>query len=434
VLDKVNNNKTLRKYVITAHTIIACMVVLSYTALINIYFVNGLDEGNFQDLHLEAKSFSQAYNNNKQPNIPNSIHFKGYINWQTLPEHIKKYFPELEFASQLQMHSKRLNLKGLPMSWPEQVIFVLAKPFNDGNTFYLTRHIDIETYQALSKNNIKNMFKLTWPLALLFLIIMHLYVHFILKRTMRPLHHLGTWVDNLTLNNVTDPIPDFEFNELKKIALQQQKAMLRISEVLDKEQAFLRHASHELRTPISVVKSNAQLMERREDNPKNLSSIARIKRAALNMQHMTETLLWLSREDENEKLIISDINISDMIKQLLEDNQYLLDGKTIELTYELHDVSLKLAPTPCRLILNNIIRNAFQYTAQGSINIHFEKKILVIENINTGKAEFESENSDYGYGLGLQLVDKIIDKMHWPYENKKISGGRKVTINFNDQF
>ena len=71
-----NNNKTLRKYVITAHSIIACMVVLIYTALINFYFINGLDEGNFQDFHLEAKSFTQAYNNNQQPDIPNSIHFK----------------------------------------------------------------------------------------------------------------------------------------------------------------------------------------------------------------------------------------------------------------------------------------------------------------------------------------------------------------------
>jgi signal transduction histidine kinase len=425
-----NNNKTLRKYVITAHTIIACLVVLSYTALINIYFVNGLDEGNFQDLHLEAKSFSQAYNNDKQPEIPNSIHFKGYINWQTVPNWVKQYFPELQYASHTQMLSERLNIEGHPMSWPEQVIFVLAQPLNDGKIFYLTRKIDVGTYQVLSQNNIKNMVKLTWPLALLFLIIMQLFVHFLLKRTMRPLHQLGIWVDNLTLDNVTDPIPDFEFNELKKIALLQQKAMLRISDVLDKEQAFLRHASHELRTPISVVKSNAQLMERRETNPKNHTSIARIKRAALNMQHMTETLLWLSREDENEKLIISDINIADMIKQLLEDNQYLLQGKTVALNFEIDELTLKLAPTPCRLILNNIIRNAFQYTAEGKINIHFENQVLVIENINIGKTEFDSENSDYGYGLGLQLVDKIINKMHWHYENKQISGGRKVTINF----
>ncbi|PAJ73542.1 hypothetical protein CJF42_15205 [Pseudoalteromonas sp. NBT06-2] len=425
-----NNNKTLRKYVITAHTIIAFMVVLSYTALINIYFVNGLDEGNFQDLHLEAKSFSKAYNNKQQPDIPNSIHFKGYISWKIVPDWVKQYFPDLETVTRTQMLSKRLNLKGHMISWPEQVIFVLAQPLNDGKTFYLTRKIDIETYQDLSKNNIKNMIKLIWPVALLFLIIMHLFIHFLLKRTMRPLHQLGIWVDHLTLDNVTDPIPDFEFKELKHIANQQQKAMLRISEVLDKEQSFLRHASHELRTPIAVVKSNVQLMERRETDPKSRTSIARIKRAALNMQHMTETLLWLSREDKNEKLIISDINITDMIKQLIEDNQYLLQGKTISLQYDIDDVSLKLAPTPFRLILNNIIRNAFQYTIEGTIHLSFKNQILIIENINTGKAEFDKENSDYGYGLGLQLVDKIISKMRWQYENKQISGGRKVAINF----
>jgi len=425
-----NNNKTLRKYVITAHTLIACLVVLSYTALINIYFVNGLDEGNFQDLHLEAKSFSQAYNNKQQPDIPNSIHFKGYINWQTVPDWVKLHFPDLKYASQTQMFSERINLEGHIMSWPEQVIFVLAQPLNDGNIFYLTREIDIDTYQTLSKNNIKNMIKLTWPVALLFLIIMQLFVHFLLKRTMRPLHQLGIWVDHLTLDNVTDPIPDFEFKELKHIANQQQKAMLRISEVLDKEQAFLRHASHELRTPIAVVKSNVQLMERRATDDKNLNSIARIKRAALNMQHMTETLLWLSREDENEKLIISDINIADMIKQLIEDNQYLLQGKTVSLNCDIDEVSLKLAPTPCRLILNNLIRNAFQYTVEGTIDLNFKNQILIIENINIAKDEFDHCDTDYGYGLGLQLVDKIINKMHWQYDNRQISGGRKVTIQF----
>lgn len=429
-----NNNKTLRKYVITAHSIIACLIVISYTALINIYFVNGLDEGNFQDLHLEANSFSQAYSNDKQPDIPNSIHFKGYINWQTVPDWVKQHFPELQYVSHTQMLSKRLNLEGHVISWPEQVIFVLAKPLNDGNIFYLTRLIDIDTYQALSQNNIKNMVKLTWPLALLFLIIMQLFVHLLLKRTMRPLHQLAIWIDNLTLDNVTAPIPDFEFNELKHIALQQQKAMLRISDVLDKEQAFLRHASHELRTPISVVKSNAQLMERRETNPKNRTSIARIKRAALNMQHMTETLLWLSREDDNDKLIITELNIADMLKQLIEDNEYLLQGKTVAVKCDINDISLRLAPTPCRLILNNLIRNAFQYTAAGTVDFNFKNQILIIENTNIGKAEFDKDSSDYGYGLGLQLVDKIIRKMNWQYENKQILGGRKVTIDFRQLF
>ena len=123
-----------------------------------------------------------------------------------------------------------------------------------------------------------------------------------------------------------------------------------------------------------------------------------------------------------------------MMEILLEDNQYLLQGKIIELNFEIDELILKLAPTPCRLILNNIIRNAFQYTAQGNINIYFESKVLIIENINTGNTEFESENSDYGYGLGLQLVDKIIDKMHWSYENKPVSGGRKVSIDFSASF
>ena len=92
---------------------------------------------------------------------------------------------------------------------------LLIQKSNTSDIVTRLQEIDIHTYQALSKYNSKSMFKLTRPLALLFLIIMHLYVHFILRRTMRPLHHLGIWIDNLTLKNVTDPIPNFEFDELK---------------------------------------------------------------------------------------------------------------------------------------------------------------------------------------------------------------------------
>ncbi|SFC61733.1 sensor histidine kinase [Pseudoalteromonas denitrificans] len=428
-----SKNKTLKRYILKVDFIVASVIILSYTILINIYFMFGLDEGNYQDLHLEAISFSQAYNKHLAPKLPKSIHFNGYLNWQTLPDWAQKQFPELAQVTQTQMSNVKLKPEGNLIAWPEQVIFILAKPLNDGKTFYLIRKIDIETYQALSKRSIKNMFKLTWPLALLFLIMMHLSVHVLLKRTMKPLFRLGTWIDDLTLENVSDPIPDFDFKEFKHIAKQQKIAMLRISDVLSKEQDFLRHASHELRTPIAVVKSNAQLMERRLTEDKSLASVARIKRAALNMQHMTETLLWLSRDDDKEKLSTSKLNITDMLSHLIEDNQYLLQGKTVKLNINMDNELQDLAATPCRLILNNLIRNAFQYTAEGTVNFSFKNSKLIIENINIADGELDYTGSDYGYGLGLRLVDKIIHKMHWQYENIQISGGRKVVIQFSNK-
>ena len=426
--------KTLRRYVLKVQSIVALVVVLSYTVVVHFYFMNGLDEANFQDLHLETNHFAKAYRIDPTIQLPNSIHFTGYLDWLQLPLTIQEEFPSLKTLTQVEMTNIRKWDREQFIPWPKQVIFVVGHPLNDGKVLYLVRNIDTEQYDALSKIGIVKMFSLTWPLALLFLILMQLVVHLVLKRTLRPFNQLSDWVDTLSLENAKQVLPDFEFKELNKIAEQQQKSLIRISDVLDKEQDFLRHASHELRTPIAVVKSNSELLVRildsSENIPKGLVAVGRIKRAALNMQHMTETLLWLSRED-NEEIASSEVSIKEMIEFLVEDNQYLLQSKAVEVELCLDDNSLNIAETPCRLVLNNLIRNAFQYTAEGEVIISFEQNKVKITNVNKSEDAIDHTGADYGYGLGLRLVDKIVKKMHWQYQNNDIAGGRSVEVGFD---
>ena len=269
---------------------------------------------------------------------------------------------------------------------------------------------------------------------------MHVFVHLLLERTLKPFAQLSDWVDTLTKDNVGKAVPDFEFNELNRIAHQQQAALIRISEMLDKEQDFLRHASHELRTPIAVVKSNSELLARILESAgisetcdhKGVAAIARIKRAALNMQHTTETLLWLSRE-QGDSLVTSEVNVTAMINHLVDDNHYLLQGKKVSISLNIDNETLQLAETPCRLVLNNLIRNAFQYTAEGEVVISFHQAKVNIININQSQESLDHTAADYGYGLGLRLVERIVDKMSWQYQNNEIDGGRNVTVDFGTQ-
>jgi len=320
------------------------------------------------------------------------------------------------------------------------VLFIIAQPLYDGKTFYLIRNIDTQQYDALSQMGISRMLKLTWPIALIFLLVMHFSVQLLLKRTLKPFYHLGDWVENLTLENVQQSMPNFEFYELTVIARQQKKALLRLSEVLDKEQDFLRHASHELRTPIAVVKSNSELLTRilasEQNKEKREKSLARITRASLNMQHTTETLLWLSQDNSGQNhqtLALADIDLNRMINNLVEDNDYLLQSKNVEVTIELSPANINVLETPCRLILNNLIRNAFQYTAQGEVVIKCCSNEVIVKNTNISEGKLDHNGADYGYGLGLRLVDKIVKKMHWSYKNDEISGGREASVKFIDR-
>jgi signal transduction histidine kinase len=442
---KRNNTKqpqTLRRYVLKVQSIIALVIVLSYTLVINFYFMHGLDEANFQDLHLESNHFALQYRKNIKNPLPNTLHFKGYLGWKNLPNLIKKHFAALENINEVTMDSIRIFSDETFIFLPEKAIFIVGEPLFDGNTFYLVRKINIKEYDALSQMGIKKMFQLTWPIALVFLLIMHFSVQILLNKTLKPFYRVGDWVESLTLENVDQVTPDFEFYELTAIAHQQKKALLRLSTILDKEQDFLRHASHELRTPIAVVKSNSELLTRilatENNQDKGQQSLARISRAALNMQHTTETLLWLSQEQSIEKgnqqtLALVDIDLNLMINNLVEDNQYLLQSKNVVVALKLSNSHVKAFETPCRLVLNNLIRNAFQYTAEGEVNIECSEGFVIVENVNKSEGALDYSGADYGYGLGLRLVDKIVKKMAWQYQNKDIIGGRLASVGFKNR-
>ncbi len=421
--------KSFKRFIIKWHAIVAVTVIFAYSLIMNWYFVRGLDQSNFMNLNLEVKHFVKAYNNQKNPELPDSIHFKGYLNWANVPTWIQAEFPHLKNVSQLEMADAKIFNHDIHSMFPEVVVFMVAQPLKDGNTFYLTRQIDPSINTNHIENRIFTMFKLTWPLALAFLLLIHLAVQLVIRRLTQPMEALAHWADSLSLKDIGKPAPEFGFEELNQIASLQQAAFTRIANVLDKEQDFLRNASHELRTPIAVVKSNAELLTRVLTDKKASTCVERITRAALNMQHMSETLLWLSRDD-NQTLDKSEVDISELLRNLVSENQYLLQSKSVDVHMEIENIHMWVAATPCGIVLSNLIRNAFQYTAEGKIEISLYKSSVVIKNTNQHNQEVDHTGADYGFGLGLNLVEKIVDKMNWKYENLDFQGGRNVMVDF----
>ncbi len=457
------NNNSMRRYLIKVQMCVGLVVVVSYTLLLNWYFVRGLDESNFMNMSLEVSSFREAYERGESPPLPRSVHFNGYLDWQQLSPWLRQEFSELEQVSSSQRRILKRHPEGQLFGRPDEVVFFMAEPLADGKIFYLLRRINKEQHKQQSGDRIKSLLSLTWPLALGFLLLSLASVYVILRKLTQPLQRLGDWADGLTLANIGKAPADFGFNELNRLARQQQEAFNRIGEVLEKEQNFLKHASHELRTPIAVIKGNSELLGRLLQQQvqveagvkegavngaaKGAEAVARIQRASLNMQQLTETLLWLSREDPSQECAdavsangqdSAPLAIHKLIEQLIEDNQYLLQGKQVLLSLQLNEQMLNLSETTCRLTLSNLIRNAFQYTAEGHVSIRYDSGRVVIENYNLNGAEGAEgaeaasslDNADYGYGLGLRLVERIVAKMGWGYDNQLLMGGRRVTVSF----
>ena len=88
--------------------------------------------------------------------------------------------------------------------------------------------------------------------------------------------------------------------------------------------------------------------------------LERIERASLTMTDLTETLLWLNRHSDKAPPT-SEVAVDGMIEKLTEELSYLLSGKKVEVSISCEPTTLVLPEALCRIVIANMIRNAFQY-------------------------------------------------------------------------
>ena len=120
------------------------------------------------------------------------------------------------------------------------------------------------------------------------------------RRVIAPVVHLSHIVDKSGPDNLpTDLSKSFYNDEVGVLAKGLEKAMKRVETFVEREQQFSRYASHELRTPVTIIKGAVVLLKRKlsgEEDPA-WRPLMRIERSVINMENIIETLLWLSRED-----------------------------------------------------------------------------------------------------------------------------------------
>ena len=217
----------------------------------------------------------------------------------------------------------------------------------------------------------------------------------------------------------------------------------RISLFLERERNFTRDASHELRSPITVIKMACELLlNDKEINDKNRKQIARIQRNANDMEELIETLLLLARESDH-LLSADNISINDVVREEIERAENMISDKKVKITTnELHELHIRAPDKVVSVMVGNIIRNAFSYTDEGEIKITINQFSLIIEDSGIGISDgqldniftaFEREKQRGGYGVGLTIVKMLSERYNWPINiESKLNVGTKVSIQFRE--
>jgi signal transduction histidine kinase len=249
----------------------------------------------------------------------------------------------------------------------------------------------------------------------------------------RPVEALYLWAKQLNLDELEQPIPKFKFKELNSLANIVHTSVASVGESLQKEHEFLQYASHELRTPISILRSNSALLDKINPTPskKEREVRDRIQRASLSMKGITEILLWLGREEDYSEPY-EKVDLSVLLSHIVAEQRFLTEGKDVDLALKLKAHTQYLPKEACRILLTNMIRNAFQHTTEGTIQVILQENNIVIENpLDEGSISNNGIN-EIGFGLGLKLSRKLADKFNWGLTCVQQQGLNIVKIRFED--
>ena len=416
---------SLRRYVLWSLLSLAAVVIVLFSIQSSDSFFDGMD-GMLRNTMIRAAE-SAELDDNKHAQI---LDLHVFANYESLPVEVKQSFSKESFIPFSLM--KDIN-KPDWFSRPISAHFAVLVPLENGESRYVTQVFVAPPSDGKKHFRINHVIY-SAIVGVVALVSFFVALLFLMRSVSRPIESLQRWAASLDEQELDKPIPEFRYKELNALAGMIHGSLQNVRNTLNREREFVNHASHELRTPIAVIRSSAALLHRVIDseNTKGNNALARVDHASKTMADLTETLLWLGRNEE-AALPKEKVNLKAMIEALSQDLMYLLSGKDVSVQLQLSDCELTLAKTASEIVIGNVIRNAYQHTQQGRVTISLSDATLTVLNEEDGLVE-EALNEkgqatlsaptiselDGGFGIGLKLIDKLCAKLEWEYSHKKI--------------
>lgn len=254
-----------------------------------------------------------------------------------------------------------------------------------------------------------------------------------IRKVSRPARALADWAAELDEQRLKETPPDFCYPELNKLAALIRKSLVAEHRSLERERLFLQYSSHELRTPISVVLAATELLRkimsrRGTDREMEKSIVQRIDRAGHTMTHLVETLLWLGR-DVAEMPAPGMVDIDALLKEIVHDTNKLYIEKDLKFVLETAPCRMLLPEAAARIVLGNVVRNAFQHTLRGIIHISQHGGVVEVVNYMARESDLAG---DIGFGLGLELTRRLTARLDWLYTSQAFPGRNVVTVRLSE--
>ena len=201
-----------------------------------------------------------------------------------------------------------------------------------------------------------------------------------------------------------------------------------VNESFEKQKTFIADASHELKTPLSVMIASCDAYF----NDKDEKWVHNMRNESERMTKLVTELLDLAKLDEEKELVMETNNLSDIVEGSILTFESLFFEKNIDLKYDIEpDIKLECNEDLITELMSILTDNAIKHCSdKGKVTINLSKKNkdIILEVKNSGKpikkedeekiferfykVDSSRNRNSNNYGLGLAIAKNIVEKHH----------------------
>jgi two-component system heavy metal sensor histidine kinase CusS len=419
------------------------VAITTFIVFVVIYYV--VSFSSFQHLDNDIKAEMEEVFNN--------------INWENDSIQINK-MPEWDEAEHQQIEVNptfiqivNIDGKAIFKSINLQDDYLLIHPNNNKTSFYNTTintqkirqgqfpiinknkktigYLTIGVSQEESSSVLHNLFIVLCFTYLILVFVLYLIMYYVASKAIKPVQKLIQSASQINESNISSrlPLPNNK-DEIYKLATTFNDLLNRIENSIEQQKQFTADASHEMRTPLTIIKGTLEVLLRKERTREQYEKkINEVITQTDRLSYLFDQLLQLARAESNNTIIKKEkIILKEKIDHLINGGDLLLNKNQIKYNIPSNCVVFADAALLDR-ILENIISNAIKYnTPNGNITFEWNEKsnslLIKDEGIGISKDQqpylfnrfYRADNSRSseikGNGLGLSIVKKLCELQH----------------------
>ena len=230
---------------------------------------------------------------------------------------------------------------------------------------------------------------LTITLAIALILLGSLFIvnRFLLSKLWKPFNSTLRQIKKFNLSGKEKiDLEDSDINEFKELNEAVSIMTNQVIQDYDEIKNFTENASHEIQTPLAIIKSKLELLSQSETlKEEHINSIQSINEAINRLSKLNRSLILLTKIDNRQFNENENVDISSLINKHLNNFEELIAAKLISLSKSIEaNVKIALNQSLADILITNLIVNAIKHNySKGSIDILLTRKTLKISNTGT---------------------------------------------------